>query len=383
MSHNFDHFLPKLTRIDVKYHGRHVGVLAQSSDSQACYFEYTDEWLHHGFSISSISLPLEKRVYKSSSSLPEGIFGVFRDSLPDDWGRLVVDRQLTAAGINPSQLSQLSRLSLVGDTGLGALEYFPSYQVYEEDARIDYDVLARECQSLMEMHDIEQLDVLFRYGRSSGGARPKVMVDIDDEPWIVKFPTRIDGMNSGLKEYHCALTARKCGIVMEEVRLLPSKECDGYFATKRFDRKSVGGLLSKMHMTSAAALLEASPFDVMDYRDLMKLSLTLTNSVSSSEQLFRVMCFNVFAGNCDDHSRNFSFIYDENTREWSLSPAYDLTIDDGFMGEHSTLVNGKGSDIELEDLVKVGMFGGISSRKCNEIVREIKSIVGQELGLAR
>jgi serine/threonine-protein kinase HipA len=134
-------------------------------------------------------------------------------------------------------------------------------------------------------------------------------------------------------------------------------------------------MLRKVHMASAAALLEASPFDTLDYRDLMQLTLQLTCNMADCEQLFRVMCFNVAAGNCDDHARNFSYLFTDGA--WQLSPAYDLTQDEGFLGEHATLVNGKGSDISEADLLAVGAVGGVTARKGREINQQVITALAQ------
>ena len=131
-------------------------------------------------------------------------------------------------------------------------------------------------------------------------------------------------------------------------------------------------------MASAAALLEVSPFDVVDYRDLMRLTAALTGSVRDTEQLYRVMCFNVLIGNCDDHTRNFSYLYDEGQGTLCFSPAYDLTRDNGFLGEHSTLVNGRAADIGVSDLVFVGTEGGVSAHACRTIAREMSARVARE-----
>ena len=374
--------LSDLTSITVFYRGRLVGTLARPSASGATYFQYSDEWLRDGFSISPLSLPLEQRVFRTDGSEPDQLFGVFSDSLPDDWGRLVMERRLEAEGIDSARVTEFSRLALVGKTGLGALEYEPGTALSSDGYSPDLDTLSLQCQEILDSGSADALDAIYRLGGSSGGARPKVMVDIDGEPWIVKFPSRLDGMDSGVREYRFALVASDCGIKMAEVRLLHSNICPGFFATKRFDRcRRVDGSLEKIHMASAAALLEASPFDVVDYCDLMLLSMRITGSVAHSEQLFRVMCFNVLAGNCDDHSRNFSFLYDEAAGEWHLAPAYDLTRDDGFLGEHTTLVNGKSRGIEDDDLVAVGLAGGLSVRRCRAIVKDITDVVSSHVVL--
>lgn len=91
---------------------------------------------------------------------------------------------------------------------------------------------------------------------------------------------------------------------MTETRLFPSKICSGYFGIKRFDRKNG----KKIHMVSVSGLLEISHrLPNLDYNTLMKLTLELTRNYQNIEQLFRLMCFNVFANNRDDHSKNFLF----------------------------------------------------------------------------
>ena len=105
---------------------------------------------------------------------------------------------------------------------------------------------------------------------------------------------------------------------------------------------------------SAAAILETSHrIPNLDYDILMKLTLQLTKSMEECEKLYRLMCFNVFAHNRDDHSKNFSYIYRDREKRWILSPAYDLTYSNSIGGEHATTVNGNGVDPGMEDLLSV------------------------------
>ncbi|MBR1828878.1 MAG: type II toxin-antitoxin system HipA family toxin [Atopobiaceae bacterium] len=364
--------LAAIRHVDVLLEGTRVGTLA-AMRSGLVAFEYAPEWLASGFSISPFSLPLRPGLFETPEDAPDGLFGIFRDSLPDDWGRLLQDRKLAELGVRLGSLSVLARLSLVGATGLGSLEYVPYQKVGGSALTDDWDLLYKQCRALLDGRESESLDGIYALGSSSGGARPKVMVELDGAPWIVKFPSRFDAPDSGLREYKLAQLAMACGILMPEVRLISSQTCGGYFATKRFDRASDDrGPVRKVHMASAAALLEALPFDVLDYRDLMQLTLELTGNVADCEQLFRVMCFNVAVGNCDDHARNFTYLYENGA--WRLSPAYDLTQDEGFLGEHATLVNGKGATIGEDDLLTVGAAGAISIRKGREIMRQIARV---------
>jgi serine/threonine-protein kinase HipA len=104
-----------------------------------CAFEYSDEWLASGFSISPFSLPLVKKVFIADREPFRGNFGVFEDSLPDGWGRLLIDRMLKKQGLQPSGISILDRLAIVGKNGAGALEYEPSEGFGDEDLSAPLD----------------------------------------------------------------------------------------------------------------------------------------------------------------------------------------------------------------------------------------------------
>lgn len=105
------------------------------------------------------------------------------------------------------------------------------------------------------------------------------MTTIDQEDWIIKFPAHVDRPDSGKMEYDYSLCAKKCGITMSETRLFPSKKCSGYFGTKRFDRIIEQGKSRKVHMLTAAALLELD-FEQpsLDYHELLKLTKILTKN---------------------------------------------------------------------------------------------------------
>ena len=190
----------------------------------------------------------------SSRSDIDGVFGVFDDSLPDGWGRLLVDRLLRSHGIDPFAVSPIARLAIVGSNGMGALEYVPEIPLTSPATSTDFDELAQECANVLAADGSQDLDTLFAMGGSSGGARPKVLISIDGEDWIVKFASSQDDRDIGESEYRYALAAKACGIDMPEVRLFPSKRCSGYFGVRRFDRvPDASGVARKVHMVSAGA----------------------------------------------------------------------------------------------------------------------------------
>ena len=354
--------------LKVFYNDILVGTLAKTPD-RVVAFEYDSDWLNNGFSISPFSLPLIKKVFIPKYDPFGGLFGVFNDSLPDGWGRLLVDRLFLKNKINPNEIDNLNRLAVVQESGMGALTYKPEHRFESKNNIADYDILAQECSKILESQNSDNLDELFILGGSSGGARPKILTSIDNEDWIIKFPSSSDSKNIGEKEYQYSLCAKDCGINMTETRLFPSKICSGYFGIKRFDRKNG----KKIHMISASGLLETSHrLPNLDYNTLMKLTLELTRNYQDIEQLFRLMCFNVFAHNRDDHSKNFSFLFNDTKKEWHLSPAYDLTYSFSFNGEHATTINGEGKNPTLDDILAVAKNIGIKEKFAKGIASDIK-----------
>lgn len=360
--------MDKYKYLKVFYNDILVGTLAKTPE-RVVAFEYDLDWLNNGFSISPFSLPLIKKVFIPKYEPFDGLFGVFNDSLPDGWGRLLVDRLFWKNKINPTEIDNLNRLAVVQESGMGALTYKPEHRFQTENDVSNLDILAQECSKILESQNSDNLDELFQLGGSSGGARPKILTSIDNEDWIIKFPSSIDPKNIDEKEYQYSLCAKDCGINMTETKLFPSEICSGYFGIKRFDRQSN----KKVHMISVSGLLETSHrLPNLDYNLLMKLVLELTRNYEDVEQLFRLMCFNVFAHNRDDHSKNFSFLYDDNKKEWHLSPAYDLTYSSSFNGEHATTINGEGKNPNLDDILAVAKNIGLNEKSAKNIALDIQ-----------
>jgi serine/threonine-protein kinase HipA len=373
--------------LNVFYNNRKVGRIAETQE-RLLAFEYDPGWLRSGFSISPFKLPLEKRVFIAPRDPFDGNFGVFNDSLPDGWGRLLIDRLLVKKRIDPSTVSTLDRLAIVGSSGMGALEYKPEEHLVGDVKTIDLDVLAKEAEAILnEKYDDSDLaskrclEDLVKLGGSSGGARPKVLIKVETdeilpdeiradkirEDWIVKFRASIDPKNIGKLEYDYMTAAKAAGIIVPQIKLFEGK----YFGAKRFDRKPDG---SKVFMISASGLLDTSHrFPTLDYNSLMTLTLELTRDFREAEKMFRLMCFNVFSHNRDDHSKNFSFLYDDN--KWQVSPAYDLVYSGGMNGEHATSIDGEGRNPTEEHCMAVAVKAGLEKRRAEKILNEVKIAV--------
>jgi len=369
--------MKNVDKVEVFLDSKHVGTMAQIANRKTA-FQYSPSWIADGFSISPISLPLDNRMFIASTEPFEGLFGVFNDSLPDGWGRLITDRYLLNQGINPIEVTPLTRLTLLTAERAGSLRFEPSQTSINEIKNLNLDALYNETKEILLDHNSSKfIDDFFIIGSSSNGARPKIGLNINGSSWLVKFPSVYDSKDMGLMEYSYNKTARECGIDVPDFQLLPSTLCKGFFASKRFDRPSMG----HVHMVSASGLLETSHrIPALDYKHLFKLSWFLSNDTSELKRVFDIMCFNVFAHNQDDHSKNFSFLYDISTKTWKMSPAYDLTFSSTPWNEQSTTVNGKGKDIRIQDLVELGMQNGLEHKWLICRAQELKEMIDTQLG---
>jgi len=185
------------------------------------------------------------------------------------------------------------------------------------------------------------------------------------------------GLSSGMGrvEYAYHLMAKDCGIEMAKCRLL-EEGGRAHFMTRRFDRPGGG---EKLHMQTLNAIARMSYklINTHYYEQLFSVIREMRLPYSAIEQQFRRMVFNVVAKNCDDHTKNVSFLMDINGN-WSLSPAYDITYaynPSGYWNRrHLMGINGKFDDFTGKDLEKVGIAEGIRNR--NRIIEQICDVVG-------
>lgn len=359
------------------------------------YFEYDNDFLQTGIEISPIKLPLKRGLIEFPINHFEGLAGVFNDSLPDGWGRLLFDRMLRTEGILPSEVTPLDRLAYVGLQGLGALVYEPDQSPDANNEMIDLDVLALQTKEVLEGGSDEVIAELLALNGSSAGARPKALIGVDKErknisygahqlrdgfePWIVKFQNSQDGNDSGAIEYIYALMATEAGIAMPKVHLFSSQKGNGYFAVKRFDREGN----KRLHMHTVSGLIHSNfRFPSLDYEDLLSLTSYLTKDIREVEKMFRLAVFNVMAHNQDDHAKNFSFLMNE-LGEWKLSPAYDLTFSNGPGGEQSTMVLGEGRNITLKHLSKLGIEAHLSKEFIENVIKQTASTLSKWTNLSK
>ena len=358
--------------------------------NRVAHFEYADSFRSADLEIS----PIRHRVPVDTATIRpydigvfEGLHGVFHDSLPDGWGRLLVDRRARELGIDPSTLTPLDRLAWVGNRGIGALCYEPAIDVWNEaQTKLDIDLLASDVHTVLEGNASDVIAELGQLGGSPGGARPKAMVAIDahddaiygstidsekHQHFLVKFRVIEDPIDAANIEKAYAEMAQTAGVRVPVTRLISGVDSISYFVSQRFDQIGT----ERLHAHSASGLLYADfRLPSLDYRDLIALTRALTHDRREVIAMFTLAVFNVLAHNRDDHARQFTFLMGPSG-DWKLAPAYDLTFSPGPGGEHSTSVLGRGRNIANEDLLTLGKSADLTNDESTQIIERVASAV--------
>ena len=365
-----------------------IGTLIENKNR--FYFEYDSKFLDKKINISPFKLKLEKGLQENIDNYPKEIFGVFNDSLPDGWGMLLMDRFFRKNKIDIYKLNSLDRLSYIADKTMGALTYFPANNIkkskYKLKNEIDLYKLSKNSKAFLLGKSEDVLPIMAKAGGSPGGARPKILVGYDGENlisgegelpenfehWLIKFNSKNDKKDSGKIEFAYYQMAQEAKLNISKSKLFFDHKGNSYFGTKRFDRKVCN---KRVHIHSLANLIHAD-FRVpsMDYEIFMKVNSILTKNNIDIVMGFRIMIFNIFSYNRDDHSKNFSYIMNKDGI-WRLAPAYDLTFSTGPGGEHSTTVAGEGKSPSLNDIKNIGIIAGISEKVQNKIIEEVRTAI--------
>lgn len=226
---------------------------------------------------------------------------MFEDSLPDGWGRLLLDRKMRQHGLFPEKLTPLDRLAHVGKQGMGALCYEPETCSGNSTVTdfLDLEKIAQEAQQVLDS-DVFFEELLFLNG-SSCGAKPKITVGVSStkqhimsnlnifpdnfEHWLIKFPSGQDLKDIGAIEGAYHLMAKQAGVDVPEAFLFSGK----YFGCKRFDRQKN----QRVHMHTLAGLLHVDyRIPSLDYEDLLKVVYQLTKNHLKLLSKLSLVCSN-------------------------------------------------------------------------------------------
>lgn len=336
-------------------------------------FEYDEKFLDRKVNISPFELHLKRGIQQSDPLIFDGLFGVFNDSLPDGWGKLLLDRTLIKSKINPGELSVLDRLCFVGSNGMGALVYEPESNTNNDFINKSLDQIADEICEFQEHNQEDYVEDLLELGGSSAGARPKVLISIDDENWIIKFPSSSDPKDIGAIEYAYHLMAKDAGLYLPTAKLFPSRRGPGFFGCIRFDRNKK----SKIHMHTISGLLHADHrYPSLDYESIMKATALLTKDIAESLRQYRACIFNILSHNRDDHAKNFAFLM-STKGNWHVSPSYDLTFSSGPGGEHCTMILGEGKNPGTKHLLQLSEKINIQKSDAKNIIEQVRSSISK------
>lgn len=361
-----------------------VGYLLWREETETATFEYAPEFKRLGLDLSPIEMPIsQQRVFAFSNISKEtflGLPGLFADSLPDAYGKALLDRWLASNGrhfANP-----VERLCYQGKRSMGALEFEPAQNDYlETSSNIEIDSLvatAREVLNQKEAFSTNMSDTkealinIIKVGTSAGGQRAKAIIAYNDETkevrsgqieapegfehWLLK----LDGVTNselgdpqhyGKIEYVYYLIAKEAGIEMSECRLL-EENGRAHFMTKRFDRQKN----HKIHMQTLCGIAhyDYKMLRAYSYEQAFQVMRRLRLPYNQAEEMYRRMVFNVIARNQDDHTKNISFLMNRSGK-WSLSPAYDVSWaynpQGNWTSKHQMSINNKWDEITRADLI--------------------------------
>ncbi|MBU1358785.1 MAG: type II toxin-antitoxin system HipA family toxin [Gammaproteobacteria bacterium] len=280
--------------------------------------------------LDPVELKLTERTYATTAL--NGVFGALRDASPDYWGRRVIQRHLGVA--QPSELDYLlySPDDRAGALGFG-LNQVPPAPKRSFNQTLDLARVQATADAILADEDLpgnavdEQINHLLLVGTSMGGARPKAVVEDDAGLWIAKFNVPTDPWNNARIEHAMLTLARICGVTTANSRVVNVAGRD-VLLVKRFDRDRTQTGYRRARMISALTLLRADDapqtrarWSYVQFAEEVRRACT--NPAQNAAELFRRMCFNALISNIDDHPRNHALI--ARDRDWSLSPAYDLT----------------------------------------------------------
>ena len=403
------------TVAEVRMWGSTIGAVSMEDDSDHAVFQYDPNFVKSGIEVSPITMPLNPEPYafpELSRETFHGLPGLLADSLPDQFGNILINAWLATQGRAPDSFNVIERLCYIGTRGMGAVEFAPAIgpkqtrsKTVDVDALVALasDVLAHRNDlqgSFAESHKHEALKDILRVGTSAGGARAKAVIAWNPmthevrsgqipagpgfEYWLLKFDGVTgnkdkeldDPQGYGAVEYAYSLMAKSAGITMTECRLL-EEHGRRHFMTRRFDRLRDG---TKVHLQSLCAMahFDFNRAGAYAYEQALLVIRQLHLPMETIEQQFRRAMFNVIARNQDDHVKNIAFLMDK-AGQWALSPAFDVCYSYNPRGlwtsTHQTTINGKRDGFTMRDFRECANSASMKRGRADTIVDEVREAV--------
>lgn len=411
-----------MSRATVNLWGTPIGYVSMDADERYARFQYDSDFADFGIELAPLHMPVRiGYIYQFQNLHPRsfhGLPGLLADSLPDKYGRRIVDVWLSRTGRRPEEFNAVDRLCYTGTRGMGALEFDPSTG---DGTAKDQALEACELVALASMAfaDKEKLDTKLIHGQeetalldvvsvgaSAGGARAKAVIAYNPqtkqirsgqinlpkgfEHWLIKLDGVAfsgdwgigDPLGYGLLEYSYYLMAKACGINMTESRLLVENNRN-HFMTRRFDRDERG---RKKFVQTFAAVAHFDYYEsgAYSYEQLFMTMRELGISQAAIEEQFRRVVFNLVGCNRDDHVKNFSFMMDRKGN-WDIAPAYDLCHAEGsdFTKFHQMSINGKTSEFTSGDLKHLAKYARLPRNREKAILEKTIEVFSTWLETAK
>jgi len=364
-------------------------------------------------------LPLASRKYTFPGlnyATYRGLPAVFADSLPDDFGNMLINAWLARQGRSGQSFSAVERLLYTGSRGIGALEYAPALRARGRNpvGALQLDSLVAMAQRVLDQRGNLQvgaenpndhsLETILQLGTSAGGARAKAVIAVNPQrtsirsgqltapPGFEHYLLKFDGVSEkhsdrqtfgdpkgyGLMEYAYYLMATDAGLQMSPSELL-HENSRAHFMTKRFDRDGN----EKIHLTSLCAMDHAdfNQPGSYSYEQLFAVARRLRLSRAEALEIYRRLVFNVVARNQDDHAKNFAFLLYRGDPQWRLAPAFDVAYsyrkDSPWVDTHQLTINGKRDDFVRADLHQLAesCIGHFNRKAADEIIDQTIAVV--------
>lgn len=352
-------------------------------------FTFDAEWLKNP---CCQLLDPDLQLFKGTQYLDDGKnnFGLFMDSSPDRWGRVLLDRREAMLAkeehrnVRPLMESdyltgvfdesRMGAIRIKSDVDGDFLDNVAHYSTPPFSSIRELEHASIELEQNDGISDNKWLRMLIAPGSSLGGARPKANVkDENGHLWIAKFPSRNDRFDVGAWEAVCMTMAKECGIQVPQFIVEKFNSNYHSFICRRFDRY---GDNRRRHFTSAMTMLGYTDgAQGVSYLELVEwICGNCINVKNNIEQLFRRIVFNIAVSNCDDHLRNHGFLLTK--QGWELSPAYDLNPDPYGNGL-SLNITDTDNRLDMELALETASYMGLSLNDAKNIISHTEATVSK------
>lgn len=385
---------PRAAALNVRWHdGRLVGRVVTTGPT---HFAYDDEWLANGHNLSPIAVPFTNATFRQRVDGFDQLPGFLSDCLPDQWGRRLMERAFSALDLRPTPMRMLA---WVGRRGIGALNFEPALDDDHSPSSwqsVTTLLLTREAQAVLREAPARAFRHLQHAG-TAGGALPKATVALlpdgtllvggdvaaataghpEARLGLLKLDSEENsaGRNTdGRREHACMTMARAAGIRTANTEIMADAAGSRrrhHLFVERFD--CVRGSSRRFHLLTLAGALHTHR---LDYRNLLLTTRQLTQDHTEVREATRRMIFNVRSANGDDHGKNHSFLFDDATNQWTLSPAYDLTLNADEGRDYQGLSpNTFGSSPRQSALAAVAADAGVTRNEFDTIDAEVAAAI--------